>query len=499
MLAPMGLIRARIVRLALLGTWGGIAACDSGTESTPATALRFADLPADLVAGQTFSLTVELTGSDGVLATESGRPVTLDVSDGGQLTGPVTITADAGAARFTDLAITTAGDAVRLVTTAGSLTATSASFKVRPASPSGTRSSFLPDSIVFIPGVAAPLEFVFTDAFGNPIANQAVSITSSLSGTSLNPPSGVTGDDGVFTTSIVATTSGTSTLSATIGGSSLTLGGHLAATEFCAPPTLNIPGSISGAIPVATCDAVGRPAAVYRFTKSGGGGVRFNTVPAGFTARVEVKTSLVDQNVAIQPMVAIPAAEWLLPDGTYLYRISSLSLTGSGSFSVTSTAIAANTGTTARFIVTPGTYTGQSLALSDREFGDGTMYDYFILYSDRPCTITLRSTAFDASLWIDDAVEQVTIDNDENGGGGTDARISRSACNTNGNPIGILANSFPSSNGTTPVGAYTLTIEYGSAAPALRSRAGEPPVVHPDTARRDLSEMIRRRAMGTRR
>jgi hypothetical protein len=490
--------RTAALAIALAGAFAGLTGCGDGTDAEPVTALRFVDDPSELVAGQQFDLSVELIGSGGDRSTESGRRVSLSLAGGGQLSGPVTVTASGGVARFDDLAITTAGEAVRINGMAGSLSAATSAFRVRFATPSAVRSSFFPDSIVFTPDTPAPIEFTFTDAYGNPVAGQPVALTSSLGGSTFSPASGVTNDDGIFATTFSATATGKATLAATIGGSALTFPGHLAATEFCAPITMSVPGNATGTIPIDTCEASGRPAAVYRFTKSGGGGVSFSAVPSGFAARVEVKTSLNEPTVAIAPTPTIPGAEWLLPDGTYLYRISSLSATGHGSYSITASPIAATSGVTTRFIVAPGTYTGQSLSPADRQFGDGTLYDYFVLFSNRSCTITMSSTAFDAFLWIDDAVQLVTVDGSDNDGGGTDARVVRNPCSTSGNPIGILANSNPGPNGTTPVGSYTLTIEYGPPVPALMGGL-RPVAVRSDTARRDFPGMIRDRREAARR
>jgi hypothetical protein len=492
MLSRMRSVNPRARRIALMaGLIVSVMSCgDDETNAPTPTELRFAMPPVDLIAGQVFDMSVVLVGAGSALSSESGRRVSLALENGDRLSGPVSVSTDRGVAFFKDLAITSVGDALRLQATSGSLTATTGPFRVRAAPVSSARSSFFPDSIIFIPGTPTPIEFSFTDAYGNPLAGQPASVTSSLTGTMLNPASGTTNEAGVFATTFTATTGGIAMLAATISGTSVTLGGHLAATEFCAPIQMSVPGSVSGTIPIATCDAVGRPAAVYRFSKSGGGGVAFTAVPSGFTARVEVKTSLTEPSVAIQPTAGIPTAEWLLPDGSYLYRISALSVTASGSYTITSSAISGTTGRTTRFLVAPGTYTGQALSLTDREYGDGTMYDYFVLYSNRRCTITMRSTAFDAVLEMDDAVAEQSFAFDNNSAGGTDARITLNSCSRNGNPVGILANSNLAGNGSTATGAYTLTVEYGPPVPSL---VGAPVLVsvRPDTSHHDLSEYMR--------
>jgi hypothetical protein len=279
-----------------------------------------------------------------------------------------------------------------------------------------------------------------------------------------------------------------------IDGTPLTFAAHFAATQFCTPALLLVPGSVTGSLPHGTCDVSGRSAAVYRFTKAAGGGIAFTTT-AGFPSQVEVKVALGETNVAIQPTAQIPTGEWLLPNGEYLFRISTLG--AGGNFTIAATPIAATTGTTARFIAAPGTFT-QSLALSDREFGDGTMYDYFVLYSTRPCTITMRATAFDAVLFIDDAITLGFVDvNDTFEPGSTDARVVLPECNSDGNPIGILANSNPAPGGLPGLGSYTLSVEYAEMPPAVRAgrsaSAAMSAVAQPDLPRLLLRKPARDR------
>jgi hypothetical protein len=145
--------------------------------------------------------------------------------------------------------------------------------------------------------------------------------------------------------------------------------------------------------------------------------------------------------------------QWLLPAGTYEFRIGAA--TGQGHYSVTATPGPANRGDTIRIIAVPGTYTGQTLGPGDFLNSIGSYSDAYAIYSSRPCTITVRSTEFDPFISLTNSFG-ITVGSDDNSGGGTDARISRTSCTSNGGAIRVdIAGINP---GLT--GAYTLTIAY---------------------------------------
>jgi hypothetical protein len=91
------------------------------------------------------------------------------------------------------------------------------------------------------------------------------------------------------------------------------------------------------------------------------------------------------------------------------------------------------------------------------------------------------------------------VDGDDNDGGGTDARVVMNPCSWNGNPIGILANSNLGPNGSTPTGAYTLTVDFAPPASAFRQGPDRFVSIRPDTSKRDLSELIRLKRAAVRR
>jgi hypothetical protein len=129
--------------------------------------------------------------------------------------------------------------------------------------------------------------------------------------------------------------------------------------------------------------------------------------------------------------------------------------------------VPANTGQVLRLLATAGTYTGQALATTD--VYDGFVYsDYFLAYSTRPCTITVRSTAFDAFLLLGNATFGGLVAFDDNSGGGTDAQISRPSCTASGGPVIIGVTSLYEAS----LGPYTVTVTFDGAAPSRAAASG---------------------------
>jgi hypothetical protein len=108
-----------------------------------------------------------------------------------------------------------------------------------------------------------------------------------------------------------------------------------------------------------------------------------------------------------------------------------------------------------RVLALPGTYTGQTLAPGDFVNSIDSFTDSFAIFSTRPCTITVRSTAFDPYINLTSSFA-TNIGFDDNSGGGTDAQITRTSCSSSGGAIRIDIASVISSQ----TGPYTLIITY---------------------------------------
>ena len=166
------------------------ASCRDTTAAAPATSLRFASVPGEVAAGAPFTTAVEVIGADGHRSAVTSKRVTLSLGNGAPLSGPTTVLAVSGVATFDGLAITRTGDSVRLIAGAAGSDSSSAVLRVRASAPSGSRSSFFPESALFVAGVPTAGAFTFADAFCNPIANAPVSVSSSLPGSQLSQVQG---------------------------------------------------------------------------------------------------------------------------------------------------------------------------------------------------------------------------------------------------------------------------------------------------------------------
>jgi hypothetical protein len=120
------------------------AAANSTTAAPVASTFIFTTQPGSAVAGSEMGSqpVVWVTDASGNIAFDYNGPVTIGItpgtgSSGAVLSGTLTITADAGVAEFTDLAVDTAGTGYTLTVTADSLSSiTSAAFDVAaPSAP----------------------------------------------------------------------------------------------------------------------------------------------------------------------------------------------------------------------------------------------------------------------------------------------------------------------------------------------------------------------------
>jgi hypothetical protein len=466
---------AALARTAAFGAPIVAVACgdDGAAPAAVPAAIRYVTQPAGVVAGVPFTAVVELLKGNGDRAVDAAAIVRLDVVGTAALSGATAVAAARGVATFDDLVITQVAASLRLDATAAGRAATGQQFSVAPGPPSPVRSAFTPTELVWVSGTPVPMSFTFADAFGNALAGLPVTLSSGLAGALFVPASGTTSPEGTFESVFHPTAGGSATITATIGGSAFAFDTPFLIREFCRAAPLAIPGTATGTLPAEFCDASGRPAAVHAFSLAAAGAVAFTTT-ATFAPRVEVKTSVAEGNPEFLPTTQFPRVEWLLPAGSYLFRISAQS--GTGTYTARADPVAGTSAATSRAIITSGTYTGQSLQLNDFDFGDGTVFDYYLMFSQRPCTITLRSTDFDAFLWVEDAIELQFTDDDDNSGGGTDARIHFEQCNNQGRPLGVYANSNPTPQLGPGLGSYTLIVEFdglpAGVPPDRRERVG---------------------------
>jgi hypothetical protein len=288
---------------------------------------------------------------------------------------------------------------------------------------------------------------------GERIASATQVVTLSATGATLSGGLSVAAVAGLATfANLSITSAGTNVqIQASAAGRSVT-SAAFAATDPCGPVTLTIPGNASGTVSDASCLLGTTRAVVYEFTAPASGASAFST-DATFPARVEVTTIPAGANIAlINSQGSTVAGEWLLPAGTYLFRVGARS--GTGTFTVASTNPAGNTGCVLRALVVGGTF-AQSLAADDCVDPTDAFADLFAIAATIGCTISMTSAAVDTYLTVVDAASGNVIAEDDDSGEGTNSELTLTTCSAAGGPIAIFASSFDPGE----VGAYTITIQ----------------------------------------
>jgi hypothetical protein len=250
-----------------------------------------------------------------------------------------------------------------------------------------------------------------------------------------------------------ATASGNYTLSVTTAAASFCLLAN--ATNVAVPQTVN------GTLASSDCLLTGsdpRPADLYKFTLGSTQVVTLTTASAAFASI----TNLYDVNgnfiVADSSSASQSRVTRTLGAGTYYVASEGKTFTSSGAYTLTLAGTASTACSAASSIqtITPttgGTTVNGTLAAGDCTIFDGTFADVYKITVSANATVQvdMTSSAFDAFLWLFDS-NFVSVTSDDNGGGGTNARISRSL--TAGTYY-IEANSFAFGQS----GAYTLTVK----------------------------------------
>jgi hypothetical protein len=253
----------------------------------------------------------------------------------------------------------------------------------------------------------------------------------------------------------------------------------------CTPVDLTFPGSVSGT--TEDCTSGGFRAKVYRFTANANPAHGFGVASAFQNVGVEVTSDPQGTNnvVWVSTQSAV-AAEWLLPPGNYLLRVTSR--TGSGTFDLEGfTSTLNTTDCTVRTLVVGMTLTDHALAATDCEYllsngdPDGTYFDAYGILSGKPCNISLSSATMDTFLEVRNSQQAfpaiASHDDIDFAGGNTNSFLALPACNNNNGPIVIRANTAT----TTPAtGSYTLVVEIVGGGSIVVAEGGAAPMRYDD-------------------
>jgi len=236
------------------------------------------------------------------------------------------------------------------------------------------------------------------------------------------------------------------------------------AATFCGlagATTVAVPQTVNGSLASSDCKLTTsdpRPADLYKFTLPSTQVVILTTQSAAF----QPITNLYDVNgnfiVADSSSAGQSRVTRTLPAGTYYVAAEGKTFTSNGAYtlSLTGSATVACSAASSIQTITPttaGTTVAGTLVAGDCTIFDGTFADVYKITVTTTATVQvdLTSTAFDAYLWLYDA-NFASITSDDNSGGGTNARLSRSL--TAGTYY-IEANTFAFGQ----TGAYSLTVK----------------------------------------
>jgi hypothetical protein len=231
-------------------------------------------------------------------------------------------------------------------------------------------------------------------------------------------------------------------------------------TDDCAPVTTAFPLTLTGSLENAACVVEGRPTAFYRFTKPAFGPLQIiiTATNAAFTPEISVLNDPPSDYIPVSSNGTSAAGTWVLPAAPYRLMVSAPAGAG-GAFTITaSTAVAEGCVLRTLLPFALVTYPGRIEAGDCAE--GGKRYDWYQVYSPKPCTMAMRgtSTGFDAFISIRNARTHAIVAEDDNaagGVGGKDAGVMLTQCRDGSDPIEILATVA----GTGVVGDYTLALQ----------------------------------------
>lgn len=489
----MRLLNSRWIIAVALSMAGLVACGDSIGSTNRVVSIRIVSAPMTIEAGESFSVTVELRGPSGEIATGVARQVSLALASPGSavLAGPTLVVAENGVATFGGLSIETAAEGLQFVAVAGSLAAAGPRFTVAAGAFVPGKTTLLPAAGNVPPNADTELTLTFSDEFGNPAAGLPIALSTNSAGATFTPALGTSSPSGQFVTRFHPVSAGPATINVSADGVLLDLGAPYTVVDLCPGPVAMVfPGNANGTQPCGAYLATSDAPSWYSFAAPGGGAAF--TITSGFPLTLEVGAAPGWNSLSFAAEEPPATAEWLLPPGPYVLGVRSIS--GSGSFALAGAVSTGNSAGVPRALVASGEYEGQSFGPGDLTFASGSFADVYFFVSQHPCRITVRPTAgFRPFLRVADAVTGELLAPDKlSGFPGLPAVTSLAACRGGtSNPIVIVASTVLP--GTT--GGYVLVVESPLSLPpgaAISMRSERAGTREPVPVRiRDIVDLLR--------
>ena len=344
--------------------------------------------------------------------------------------------------------------------------------------------TFPTSAVIASPVTPAP-SVIVKNASGSPLPNVRVTFVVTAGGGVVVGASQLTDANGVATVGgwAVGITPGAQALTATAGGKTVTF--NVQATNDCA-----ITGAISGgqtvtgdlrASPCGLGDgtavqswsfaqATGQSAVSFAMHATGTPGFDTYLLLHRSTYTAFEKVLAVNDDDAGSPTDS--RMNVILGPGNYVVSANNFTPGETGPFSVTAEPWSGEFENCDDAFVTTGITTTQNMTSSCPNPNTGQYADLVVLYiaPGQQVQIDMSSTAFDPSLELY-AVDGTSLAQDDNGGGGTSARLTYTAVN------GGFYVIVPTSHLAAQTGAYTLSVASLAGAPAspLQLSAGAAP------------------------
>jgi Big-like domain-containing protein len=346
----------------------------------------------------------------------------------------------------------------------------------------------VPASAVIASPVNPAPSVIVKNASGNPLPNVRVTFTITSGGGAIEGPSQLTDASGVATVEswTLGDTPGVQTLSATAGGNTVTF--TIQATNEC-----NITGAIAagqtvnGDLRTSTCPfGDGTAVQSWSFEQASGqsavsfamhatGAPTFNTFLvlhrtafSGFDRALAVNDddagSLTDSRMNV-----------ILGPGSYVVSANNFEPGVTGPFSLTAESWTGELQSCEDVYVTPGITSSQTMTSECGNQSTGQYADVVGLYLNQgeQVQIDMVSAAFDPQLELYAATSGTLVLRDDNGGGGTSARITYTASSDD---LYIIVLTSPNAGRT---GAYTLSVAQLAAAPSGPAQSALRPAAAP--------------------
>jgi hypothetical protein len=339
----------------------------------------------------------------------------------------------------------------------------SAAITVAPLPAAITELTLTPATASLVVGENATLTATPTNPAG---ASVAITYSSSNAGVASVSVAGV----------VTAVSPGTATITATAIGGGL---GFTPATisrtavitvtsDPCTPIPATLPFNRSGVVGGSSCvisPSADRRGSVFAVTLPTATAVEVLFTPNNFAPYMAAFPQGETDFIFRSRQTADPVSGiWHLPSGTTEIRVGALNATGTGTFQVQAAAVSASVENCRSVVVGGSVTSNQALQTTDCRFDDAYA-DEFLIYSTRPCTITMnRSTTAtamdDPFLEVYDAGDGTPLLFDDDSNGGVNARLELASCRTAGDGVLLVR---ATSLDDFDTGAYSFGVLFGAA------------------------------------